>query len=168
MFKDYYEILEIPTNATFDTVKKAFKRQAIKWHPDKNTGLDTTSKMQDINEAYLILMDNEARHLYDKEYILIKSFISIVDSKDEFENDETIINSKKYRNYDFEDDTLRNWVNNARKQSVDLAEETIKNIRLLFNKGLKASVNEIGIWIISYLVIGLFFTFIFLIVRGCS
>ena len=61
MFKDYYAILEIDVTASEEDIKAAFKKQALKWHPDRNIGKDTTSIMQDINEAKLILLDFEAR-----------------------------------------------------------------------------------------------------------
>lgn len=71
-FKDYYSILEIGMKATQADIKAAFKRQAMKWHPDCNPRLDTTSKMQDINEAKHILLDGNARERYDIEYIRYK------------------------------------------------------------------------------------------------
>ena len=61
MFIDYYELLEIDSSASPVDIKSAFKKQALKWHPDKNPGIDTTEMMQRINEAYLILKDEEAR-----------------------------------------------------------------------------------------------------------
>ena len=68
MFKDYYKLLEITQNANDEEIKKAFREQAIKWHPDRNPGTDTTLRMQEINEAYLILKDKEARERYNIEY----------------------------------------------------------------------------------------------------
>ena len=74
MFKDYYKLLDIPQNASDEEIKKAFREQAIKWHPDRNQGTDTTLRMQEINEAYLILKDKEARARYDIEYNKFKQF----------------------------------------------------------------------------------------------
>jgi len=74
MFIDYYAILEVDFSATQSEIREAFKKQAIKWHPDRNTERDTTLRMQQINEAYLILKDIEARQRYDKEYKLFKQY----------------------------------------------------------------------------------------------
>ena len=74
MFKDYYKILEVSQNATDEEIKKAFREQAIKWHPDRNQGTDTTLRMQEINEAHLILKDKEARTRYDIEYNKFKQY----------------------------------------------------------------------------------------------
>src|SRR5690554_7321746 len=68
MFKDYYAILEIDVSASQDDIKAAFKKQALRCHPDRNIGKDTTLIMQDINEAKLILLDTEARERYNREY----------------------------------------------------------------------------------------------------
>ena len=67
-FKDYYQILNVSLGATNEEIKRAFKEEALKWHPDRNAGKDTTLQMQLINEAYLILRDSEARQRYNKEY----------------------------------------------------------------------------------------------------
>mgnify|MGYP003588694485 CR=1 FL=1 len=71
MFKDYYKILGISQNATQEEIKTAYHSMSLKWHPDMNPNRDTTEIMQDINEAYAILRDTEAKRRYDIEY---KSF----------------------------------------------------------------------------------------------
>jgi DnaJ-class molecular chaperone len=74
MFKDYYAVLVISQSATLAEIKSAYRTQAMRWHPDINRGMDTTEKMKEINEAKLILTDEEARVRYDREYLRFKSF----------------------------------------------------------------------------------------------
>jgi len=60
--KDYYKILGVEKNATPDDIKKAYRKLALKWHPDKNSQ-DEESKVKaekmfkDIGEAYAVLSD---------------------------------------------------------------------------------------------------------------
>lgn len=64
---DYYEILEITQNADKDTIKKAYRQLALKYHPDRNQGnKDAENKFKLINEAYEILSDDEKRAVYDR------------------------------------------------------------------------------------------------------
>lgn len=61
--KDYYEILGIQKSATKDEVKKAFRKLAAKYHPDKKTGDE--AKFKEISEAYSTLSDDKKRAEYD-------------------------------------------------------------------------------------------------------
>lgn len=61
--KDYYEILGISKNASKDEVKKAFRKLASKYHPDKKEGDET--KFKEISEAYAVLSDDKKRAEYD-------------------------------------------------------------------------------------------------------
>jgi curved DNA-binding protein len=66
-YKDYYKILGISTNATNDEVKKAYRKLATRYHPDKNPGdASAEQKFKDINEARQVLIDPEKRKLYDR------------------------------------------------------------------------------------------------------
>lgn len=65
--KNYYAILGISPSANSEEIRSAFKKLAIQWHPDKNLSRDTTSQMQEINEAYLVLK-SENRKRYDLVY----------------------------------------------------------------------------------------------------
>lgn len=116
MFIDYYNILDVSINSSMSEIKAAYKKQAIKWHPDKNPGLDTTLRMQQINEAYLILIDNEARERFNNEYKKYTAFQSKVTSV------------KKTEEYTVEDDVLSKWMANAKKQSVSLAKQTLDDL----------------------------------------
>ncbi len=61
--KDYYNVLGVPKNATQDDIKKAFRKLAHKYHPDKG-GTDE-SKFKEITEAYSVLSDDKKRREYD-------------------------------------------------------------------------------------------------------
>lgn len=64
---DYYEILGCQRNADDATLKKAYRKLAVKWHPDKNPdNEDATQKFQKISEAYATLSDPKKRQLYDQ------------------------------------------------------------------------------------------------------
>jgi molecular chaperone DnaJ len=62
--KDYYKTLGVEKNATQEEIKKAFRRLAIKYHPDKNEGDE--NKFKEINEAYQVLSDPQKRSQYDQ------------------------------------------------------------------------------------------------------
>jgi len=62
----YYEILEISKNATQEEIKKAFRRLAQKYHPDRNLGdREAEAKFKRINEAYQVLSNPTERADYD-------------------------------------------------------------------------------------------------------
>jgi DnaJ-class molecular chaperone len=65
--KDYYQILDVPENASQDDIKNAFRKLAFKYHPDKNPGNEKQAeqKFKEINEAYSILGDTQKRQQYD-------------------------------------------------------------------------------------------------------
>lgn len=62
--KDYYSILGIPKNATQEEIKKAYRKLAHQYHPDKNKGDD--KKFKEVNEAYQVLGDEKKRANYDR------------------------------------------------------------------------------------------------------
>lgn len=64
--KDYYEILGVPKDATAEAIKKAYRKLAIKYHPDKNPGnKEAEEKFKEVAEAYSILSDEQKRKQYD-------------------------------------------------------------------------------------------------------
>ena len=64
--KDYYDILNIPKNANQEEIKKAYKKQAIKFHPDKNHSKKAEECFKKVSEAYQILSNPEKKEFYDK------------------------------------------------------------------------------------------------------
>lgn len=64
MAKDYYQILGVPKSTTEDEIKRAYRKLAHQYHPDKNKGDD--KKFKEINEAYQILGNREKREQYDR------------------------------------------------------------------------------------------------------
>ena len=65
---DYYEILGISRNSNKETIKRAFRKLALKYHPDRNSSKDTEAHFKRINEAYQTLNDDYKRSIYDKRY----------------------------------------------------------------------------------------------------
>ncbi len=64
---DYYKILGINRNATAEEIKKAFRKLAVKYHPDKNPGdKKAEERFKEINEAYDVLSNDEKRKKYDE------------------------------------------------------------------------------------------------------
>lgn len=63
----YYEILEITQSADKDTIKKAYRKMALKYHPDRNQGdKEAEEKFKLVNEAYEVLSNEEKRSIYDR------------------------------------------------------------------------------------------------------
>ena len=180
MFKDYYAILEISQSATLAEIKSAYRNQAMKWHPDKNRGMDTTEKMKEINEAKLILTDEEARVRYDMEYLRFKSFQQEKQKgkkteepkQKQYENKEQeqekrpkektyenkAENQKEdYSTYNFDDEILKKWMENARKQAVRNVHEMVTEFRdssiAGFGAFFKTALMVIVIGIIYFIIV---------------
>ncbi|CDH48527.1 dnaj homolog subfamily b member 1-like [Lichtheimia corymbifera JMRC:FSU:9682] len=68
MGKDYYAILGVPKNADDDAIKKAYRKQALKWHPDRNKDKveEANQKFQEVGEAFEVLSDKNKRAIYDQ------------------------------------------------------------------------------------------------------
>ncbi len=62
--RDYYEVLGVSKDASADEIKKAFRKAAVKHHPDKESGDET--KFKEVNEAYEVLKDQQKRQRYDQ------------------------------------------------------------------------------------------------------
>ena len=64
--RDYYEVLGIDKNADKKTIKKAYRKLAMKYHPDVNHGEGAEEKFKELSEAYGVLSDDEKRQRYDQ------------------------------------------------------------------------------------------------------
>jgi molecular chaperone DnaJ len=64
--RDYYEVLGIPRNASTEDIKKAFRKLAFQYHPDRNRADGAADKFKEINEAYEVLSDADKRAAYDR------------------------------------------------------------------------------------------------------
>ncbi len=63
---EYYDLLEVAPSASQDEIKRAFRKQAMKYHPDRNPGdKEAEQKFKQINEAYEVLKDDQKRAAYD-------------------------------------------------------------------------------------------------------
>eukprot|EP00250_Pteridium_aquilinum_P035294 c9088_g1_i1 orf=274-1302(+) len=65
---DYYRVLDVPKSASDDDLKKAYRKLAMKWHPDKNPNnkKDAEAKFKQISEAYEVLSDPQKRAIFDQ------------------------------------------------------------------------------------------------------
>lgn len=117
MFPNYYKILELKSTATKEEIKKAYRKLALEFHPDRNKSPNAHDKFIEINESYLILYDDDAREKYDREF---KSHFAKTSeqsqNKNEFSN-ETHTNQKET----FRDNDLNDWAKKAKNQGAEYA-----------------------------------------------
>ena len=77
-WKDYYSILEIDRHASYESIKKKYRKLAKKYHPDLNeNNEEAEKKFKDINEAFEILSNKEKKKAYDKAWENMKEFGNI-------------------------------------------------------------------------------------------
>ena len=66
MAKDYYQILGVDKNASEEEIKKAYRKLALKYHPDKGGGAEAEARFKEASEAYAVLSDKQKRSQYDQ------------------------------------------------------------------------------------------------------
>lgn len=64
--RDYYDILGVSKGASLDEIKKAYRKLALEWHPDRNKAAGANEKFKEINEAYAVISDPKKRETYDQ------------------------------------------------------------------------------------------------------
>jgi curved DNA-binding protein CbpA len=194
MFKDYYAILEVSQDTTADEIRSSYKRLALKWHPDRNVGKDVTGVMQDINEAYNVLKDENIRTRYDeqyKEFLKFRkqhNFASSSTNQDstnakESNNSSTTTHQRQYSShkhaysyhssnyysrysyqYDYKDDNLKDDINRARQSAEDYVARFMNDFKETSKRAAK------GAWegMRSYIIGGIVFSIIVLCMQTCS
>ena len=66
MPEDYYKVLGVSKNDSQEDIRKAFRKKAMEYHPDRNKSSDAPEKFKEINEAYQVLSDSQKRSQYDR------------------------------------------------------------------------------------------------------
>lgn len=120
MIKNYYKILDVSFNASKEDIKKAFRKLAVFWHPDRNSNPIAIKKMQELNEAYEILSNPVKKETYDKIYkelYLINTEITISQktsnqksTEEKFKEKEKEVSQK----FNQEIEQLNNWIKNIK------------------------------------------------------
>lgn len=65
--KDFYEVLGVSKKSTDHEIKAAYRKLALKWHPDRNKSSEAEEKFKEINKAYEVLADPKKREMYDQQ-----------------------------------------------------------------------------------------------------
>ena len=111
---DYYKILGISKNATEDEIKKAYRKLAMKYHPDLNPSKDAEDKMKEINEAYEQVMKNKNQ--------------STSSNKSTSNSNTYTSNNSYYQEYNDEDDYTYYRDSNISLDDIDLNALNINNL----------------------------------------
>ena len=75
--RDYYDVLSVGRSASDEDIKRAFRKLALEYHPDRNKKAGAEERFKEINEAYQVLSDRQKRNDYDikqVEYISLDKF----------------------------------------------------------------------------------------------
>lgn len=182
MFVDYYSLFEISSTSTVEEIKAAFKKQALKWHPDRNPNIDTTEKMQLLNEAKLILLDLQAREKYDYQYIKFKQFEEAKKQSSEQQNRRENAKAEEpkqqpnrpfertytYSDFEVDDEILKRWTTNAKKQAVNLAKQTIEELKGMTKAGIKEGAKAIGNGFVYQIIFSIIVMIIIAISKSCN
>jgi ribosomal protein L22 len=173
MFVDYYEVLHVSQDVSCEEIKAAYRRESIKWHPDKNPNVDTTLQMQRVNEAYAILKDSEKRQRYNQEYNRFKQTKQTRSSSQTSHSESTCSKSEQEQKktndswtYDYEvhDEKVKEDIDNAREYAKKLVDEFMSSLK----QSAKDAANGAWSGMKPYLIIILVMMGLGLIISFCS
>lgn len=139
MFPNYYERLGLTKSATKEDIKRAYRKLALEYHPDKNKRPDAHEKFIEVNEAYLLLYDDEARAKYDREYEEYYYRVA-EDSYPRWDEEERKDEPSEHYEQVFDDIDLNKWAKNAKEQGAEYAEMAFEE----FSKMVIGFVKETG------------------------
>jgi hypothetical protein len=143
--KDYYKILEIEFGADISSVKKAFRRLALRYHPDKNKAPDASTKFIEITEAYEVLNNDIKKNQYDNLY---SSYFRTQGQKTENKEDIKTEKTQEWTNYG-----KKKAAEYASMKYDDFADRIIDELRL----GISYTPNIIFILICGVGVVSSFY-----------
>ena len=153
MLPDYYEVFGLPQTASKVEIKKRYRELAKKYHPDVNNSPDATVRMQEIQEAYYILFDDEARSRYDIQYDRIFG-----KKKEDFERSNTHnqpghtnSNKTEQTNYEFDDPVLEKWILNAKRQALEFVKNFYRDTKGIAASGCTYYFRTLGICILIFI-----------------
>ena len=125
--KNYYNILNINKDASYDDIKKAYYKLALKYHPDKNKDDNAEEKFKEISEAYEILSDENKRLSYDNNNLNINTFSNAND-----------IFNKVFQNHNF-NININNMFNGFNNMN---SIQTIKSVQTIINNGKQTTIEK--------------------------
>lgn len=170
MFKDYYKILGISFSADNAEIKRAYRDMSMKWHPDRNPGIDVTATMQDINEAYAILKDSVKKSRYDEEY---RRFRGAFEQKETVQDEEKADEKKSAQSswtyeYDVQDEILKEDIKSAREYAKELVEEFLKELKESSKAAAKGAATNAFNYAVAWVAAGIIITIIGSLLRTCK
>ena len=135
MAKNYYEILEVDSDATETEIKRSYRKLALKWHPDKNPNDVelSTQKFNEISEAFEVLSDTQKRKQYDL-------FGNINSKQGPRQNPQDIFNN--FFN-DINQDTFFENILNSKMNSLNINNVNVRtNVNTNFNTSFNTKFNR--------------------------
>ena len=154
MKPDYYAVLGVHPDSSLSDIRKAYRRLALQHHPDKSKEPDAHERFILINEAYLILSDDEARHRYDAERRNQPATYTDAGDRKSEERPENEFRYRTSAGAVFESDDLNSWVRNARAQAKKFSNMSFSDFSKLMGEVGKETATQ-GIAAIIYAFSGI-------------